>query len=337
MDKSGGFRGVISMMKKQNILAVVASGLFGAGIVAVVASRTQKQLKKQLDVQQKAIDSGEKWIEALQKARDDAIQLTRVQMNIIQRQSKLLADRKKLTQEQRQLITDQRALLEEIQQALIEKTNIIDAKDEKQNRNESPVNPPADSMLPKMGQRPKKIQRDLIEPDGEQESVKAVSTTKPRETGAPTEEHPATDISAEGNPATDEAASGAQVPKAVATVVPAQNKTSAEKEPPTMSAMPHENSVAEQRETVKKKRQLYVFQYDADFQVVGKFGTIMEASKAAGLRTTTGIYRVLGGKCNYTGGYFWSRGYRPLKKIPEKWKAAALILKKEQSKGSVGI
>ena len=63
----------------------------------------------------------------------------------------------------------------------------------------------------------------------------------------------------------------------------------------------------------------YIFQYDADLKLVAKYKTPREACVSTGIKNPTNISKAIRGVAHTAGGYFWSKGSRPLKKFPEKW------------------
>lgn len=77
-------------------------------------------------------------------------------------------------------------------------------------------------------------------------------------------------------------------------------------------------------------RQEYVFQYDMDFNVVGKYESFADAARSIGLKSQTSIGKVANGKEASAGGYFWSKGVSPLKKFPDKWEITAKTLKNKK-------
>lgn len=63
-----------------------------------------------------------------------------------------------------------------------------------------------------------------------------------------------------------------------------------------------------------------IFQYDTNLKVVASYLSASEASAATGIFATS-INKVCRGVGITAGGFFWSRGKRPLTKFPEKWLA----------------
>lgn len=79
-----------------------------------------------------------------------------------------------------------------------------------------------------------------------------------------------------------------------------------------------------------KSSQEYIYQYDADFKLVGKYKSIKDACQSVGTKYAGAIGKVLNGSVFTAAGYFWSKGTRPLRKIPDEWNAAAQALKSEK-------
>lgn len=67
------------------------------------------------------------------------------------------------------------------------------------------------------------------------------------------------------------------------------------------------------------KRPEYIFQYDSNLNLVGKYESAKEAAGAAGISYPSSIRKVVCGINLSAGGYFWSKGHGPLKKFPDKW------------------
>ena len=83
--------------------------------------------------------------------------------------------------------------------------------------------------------------------------------------------------------------------------------------------LPEEPSVeVTSSRTVPQNKPRYIFQYDSDLNLVGKYKTVTEAARAAGVNHYSSINKVLRGASISAGGYFWSKGERPLKKFPDK-------------------
>ena len=69
----------------------------------------------------------------------------------------------------------------------------------------------------------------------------------------------------------------------------------------------------------EKSGQEYIFQYDKKLNLVGQYKSASDACRGVGLKSDGSIYGAISGKEHTAGGYFWSRGTRPLKKFPDKW------------------
>ena len=65
-------------------------------------------------------------------------------------------------------------------------------------------------------------------------------------------------------------------------------------------------------------KKLYVFQYNTDFELINTYKSILEASRVIGISNIS-IYKAITGERNLAGGYFWYRGDKKPKDIPQKW------------------
>lgn len=74
----------------------------------------------------------------------------------------------------------------------------------------------------------------------------------------------------------------------------------------------------------------YIFQYDSDFKVIGKYKSAAEACDKAGIQYAGNLRKVFAGVNATAAGYFWSKGTKPLKQFPARWIKAADSMKKRE-------
>ena len=95
-----------------------------------------------------------------------------------------------------------------------------------------------------------------------------------------------------------------------------------------------QDETVDQAQPIEKNVVEKVYQYDADFKMIRSYPTLAAAAKAVNIHVAP-IRRACLGQQISCSGYFWSKGTRPLRKIPEKWKQRAEKMKQQSSVGEI--